>query len=86
MSKLVKERPPIDRRRFSPVFPFAELQQTATAKGRYETPKQRNRDIFVPRLFFSETTKNSPEVFFSASETECLDLRLLHIQPSIHII
>ena len=34
MSKLVKKRPPIDRRRFSPVFPIPELQQTATAKDK----------------------------------------------------
>ena len=34
VSKLVKKRLPIDRRRFSPVFPIPELQQTATAKDK----------------------------------------------------
>ena len=34
VSKLVKKRPPLDRRRFSPVFPLPELQQTATAKDK----------------------------------------------------
>ena len=34
MSKLVKKRPPLDHRRFSPVFPIPELQQTATAKDK----------------------------------------------------
>ena len=34
VSKLVKKRHPIDRRRFSPVFPILELQQTATAKDK----------------------------------------------------
>ena len=34
VSKLVKKRPPIDRRRFLPVFPITELQQTATAKDK----------------------------------------------------
>ena len=34
VSKLAKKRPPIDRRRFSPVFPIPELQQTATTKDK----------------------------------------------------
>ena len=69
-----------DSRHIDAVFEGVTKQRNS------EIAKQRNKGIFVPRIFLSETTKNSPEFFFSASETEYMDLRLLHIQPSIHIV
>ena len=63
MSKLVKKRPLIDRRRFSPVFPIPELQQTAIAKDKsctYISNKNRWCSLFSRWINPAAISNNKP--------------------------
>ena len=73
VSKLVKKRPPIDRRRFSPVFPIPELQQTATAKDKsctYISNENRRCSLFS-RWINPAAISNKKPFGSSPPENQC---------------